>query len=65
MLLVIFTLGLAVLPAVAADRVALVIGNGAYQFANALPNPVNDATDISAKLKTLGFDVYGGKILTL
>ena len=56
---------LAVLPAAAGERVALVIGNGAYKFANALPNPVNDAADISAKLKTLGFDVYGGQDLDL
>ena len=29
--------------AFAAGKVALVIGNGAYQHANALPNPANDA----------------------
>ncbi len=51
--------------AAAADRVALVIGNGAYKFANALPNPVNDATDIGEKLKSLGFEVYGGNDLDL
>ncbi len=38
-------------------RVALVIGNSEYQHASKLPNPKNDATDISAKLRTLGFDV--------
>jgi hypothetical protein len=38
-------------------RVALVIGNSAYQSAPALPNPVNDAADISASLTRLGFSV--------
>ncbi|WP_291689679.1 caspase family protein [Bradyrhizobium sp.] len=37
-------------------RVALVIGNGAYQNAPALPNPRNDATDVAAALRSLGFD---------
>lgn len=37
-------------------RLALVIGNSAYDTFP-LANPVNDATDIAAKLKTLGFDV--------
>ena len=37
-------------------RTALVIGNGAYSSAP-LKNPVNDATDIAATLKRLGFDV--------
>jgi tetratricopeptide (TPR) repeat protein len=38
-------------------RVALVIGNSAYQNVPFLPNPVNDATDLSASLRRLGFDV--------
>jgi outer membrane protein assembly factor BamD (BamD/ComL family) len=38
-------------------RVALVIGNSAYPGAGALRNPANDANDIAAKLKKLGFDV--------
>lgn len=38
-------------------RLALVIGNGAYLHAAALNNPVNDATDMAATLKTLGFEV--------
>ncbi len=63
--LVFMTLLVAAVPAVAADRVALVIGNGSYKFANTLPNPVNDAMDISEKLKTLGFEVYGGNDLDL
>ena len=37
-------------------RVALVIGNGAYKAAP-LKNPVNDATDMAAALKLLGFEV--------
>jgi hypothetical protein len=41
-------------------RVALVIGNGAYQTMPRLPNPVNDATDMSKALETLGFSVVLG-----
>jgi len=37
-------------------RIALVIGNGAYQSAP-LRNPVNDAADIADALKRLGFSV--------
>lgn len=37
-------------------RVALVIGNSNYPQAP-LTNPVNDATDMAAKLRLLGFDV--------
>ncbi|WP_439577147.1 caspase family protein [Elioraea sp.] len=39
-----------------AQRVALVIGNGAYVEAPPLENPANDATDIHAALTRLGFD---------
>lgn len=38
-------------------RLALVIGNAAYTEGGALRNPVNDATDIAATLKNMGFDV--------
>jgi len=38
-------------------RVALVIGNSAYRSVPALPNPANDAADIAAALKRLGFTV--------
>ena len=38
-------------------RVALVVGNGAYQKVPALPNPSNDAGDITASLERLGFAV--------
>lgn len=38
-------------------RLALVIGNSGYQNVEKLTNPVNDATDIAKKLKSLQFDV--------
>lgn len=41
-------------------RVALVIGNGDYRFAPKLGNPTNDAADIAASLRKLGFDVVTG-----
>jgi tetratricopeptide (TPR) repeat protein len=41
-------------------RVALVIGNGAYVNANPLPNPANDARDVAAALRNLGFVVIEG-----
>jgi uncharacterized caspase-like protein len=47
-------------PALAEKRVALVIGNSAYQHTATLKNPSNDATDIAAKLRALGFDVIDG-----
>lgn len=40
-----------------ARRVALVIGNGQYQYENTLANPVNDATLIEQALKSQGFTV--------
>ena len=46
-------------------RVALIIGNGAYPGAARLGNPVNDADDVSAALRAVGFDVTEGKDLTL
>jgi Caspase domain len=44
-------------PALAQKKVALVIGNGAYQNATELPNPPNDARDMEGVLKVMGFDV--------
>jgi len=44
-------------------RVALVIGNGDYRSAPRLTNPTNDAADMSAALRKLGFDVVDGKNL--
>jgi uncharacterized caspase-like protein len=43
-------------PAFAEKRVALVLGNSAYQNVARLPNPVNDGTVIAATLKNAGFD---------
>jgi hypothetical protein len=41
----------------AQERVALVIGNGAYQSATRLPNPSNDAADMASALRALDFTV--------
>ena len=38
-------------------RIALVIGNGNYNDLEVLPNALNDARDVSDRLKQLGFDV--------
>src|ERR1700754_3838619 len=42
--------------AFAKGRVALVIGNDHYRSVGELNNSVNDATDVAAALKRLGFD---------
>jgi TPR repeat protein len=47
-------------PVHAEKRVALVIGNATYQSAAKLANPLNDASDVSAVLKELGFQVIEG-----
>ena len=39
------------------NRIALVIGNGAYQHFPPLANPVNDAVDMAASLESTGFTV--------
>jgi uncharacterized caspase-like protein len=44
-------------------RVALVVGNGTYEDAGALTNPVNDAADIAAKLREVGFEVIEARDL--
>jgi len=45
-------------PALAERRVALVVGNSQYRGPGlALSNPRNDATDVAASLRALGFDV--------
>lgn len=51
--------------ALAEKRVALVIGNSAYQHVPTLPNPDNDAGDMAAKLTDLGFEVVVGRDLDL
>ena len=44
-------------PTRAAERVALVVGNSAYEKISPLRNPVNDATLVANTLRRLGFDV--------
>ena len=44
----------------AQKRVALVIGNSSYQHAGELANPKNDATDMAASLRSMGFQVIEG-----
>jgi tetratricopeptide (TPR) repeat protein len=56
-LIVACLLALATWPAAAKSRFALVIGNGAYKSVPALANPPNDAADVAAALKSLGFKV--------
>jgi uncharacterized caspase-like protein len=48
---------LACQPALAGKRVALVLGNSAYENVPPLPNPVNDAGLIADTLKSAGFDL--------
>ena len=50
----------AVTPAGPGSRVALVIGNSNYRHATVLNNPKNDASDLAALLRKLGFDVVEG-----
>jgi tetratricopeptide (TPR) repeat protein len=47
-------------PATGQRRLALVIGNGAYAYAPRLPNPPNDAHDLAAALRDVGFQVIEG-----
>jgi hypothetical protein len=47
-------------PALAEKRIALVIGNSAYQNVVHLDNPANDATLMAQTLKDLGFSLTGG-----
>ena len=56
---VLLALGPGIAPSMAnaAGRVALVVGNSAYAAIGELPNPGNDAADISAALGRLGFAV--------
>ena len=48
-------------PALAEKRVALVIGNSAYQNVTRLDNPRNDATLMAETLAGLGFTLIGGR----
>src|SRR5579871_5187538 len=49
-------------PAFAEKRIALVIGNSAYERAPRLANPVNDATAMSGMFKSAGFDTVELKL---
>lgn len=49
--------GFAATASAAPKRTALVIGNANYSQIPSLKNPVNDASDIAAKLRDLGFEV--------
>ena len=49
--------------AVAGERLALVIGNGAYANAPRLANPANDAADIAQSLRSIGFEIVEGRDL--
>jgi hypothetical protein len=55
--LVLLFFALALSSIAAQQKYALVIGNGAYTGITRLNNPVNDAADISAALRGLGFTV--------
>jgi uncharacterized caspase-like protein len=46
--------------AIAQKRVALIVGNSANQHTAELPNPRNDAADMAAALRVLGFQVIEG-----
>lgn len=48
----------------AADRIALVIGNSDYEAVTPLENPQHDALDVSVALEGLGFDVLLGRDLS-
>ena len=48
-------------PAFAEKRVALVLGNSAYQNVAPLANPVNDGAKIASTLKDAGFDVVDSR----
>jgi uncharacterized caspase-like protein len=58
-------LGLSVMPGAAQSekRIALVIGNAAYQAGGALNTPANDAGLIAQTLQAAGFDVTGARDL--
>ena len=45
-------------------RIALVIGNAAYESFGRLANPGNDADDIASVLRRVGFEVVDGRDLS-
>jgi hypothetical protein len=56
-LLVLLAVVAASVPVRADKRVALVVGNAAYRYTARLANPTNDADDMTAALKKVGFEV--------
>jgi hypothetical protein len=60
-LLVLLGVVAASVPGRAEKRVALVVGNGAYQYTARLANPTNDADDMTAVLRKVGFEVIAAK----
>src|SRR5215467_1854017 len=58
------TLGIASSAAVGENRVALVIGNSAYETVTALPNPANDAKAMADLLTAAGFEVVSAPNLS-
>lgn len=50
--------------ALAEERVALIVGNSAYERVTPLDNPINDALDVSVALEGLGFTVILGTDLS-
>src|SRR5215217_4889435 len=48
-------------PAMAEKRIALVVGNSAYQNVTRLDNPRNDAALMADTLAGLGFTLIGGR----
>src|ERR1700704_3478508 len=60
--LAVCSFGLFSQPALAEKRVALVIGNSAYQNVNRLKNPANDAAAVVAMFKRAGFDSVDSKL---
>lgn len=59
--LTLLCLGMLGQPAFADKRVALVVGNSAYQNVARLDNPKNDATLLADTLRDLGFLLVGGR----
>ena len=58
--LAVLCFGIFAAPALADNRVALVIGNGAYAYVPHLPNPSHDAEDVAAALRRTGFQTIVG-----
>ena len=58
--LLVYALTTTVSVSLAADRIALIIGNGGYAHGGALANRSNDATAVSNAFRRLGFGVIRG-----